>query len=263
MSKNDLETAAVDRRIVFALARGSMTPDAMSPGFLRLSNGGRTMKVSLQALARLARRGLIVRKSGLIELTREGVALARRLKSEVEPFREQHGEIETVSIAGPQGWTTVRINAAESPLAQLMRRKDRNGAAFLTEKEFAAGEKLRSDYTRGQIMPRIGANWETPISKGRRGAPASELADGAIAARQRVERAIDAVGPELSGVLIDVCCFLKGLEQVEAERRWPVRSAKLLLKSALGCLARHYDPNGSRRTGPILSWGTADFRPHL
>ena len=113
-------------------------------------------------------------------------------------------------------------------------------------------------------MPRLGANWDAAVATGRRGAPASDISDIALAARTRVEHAIDAVGPELAGVLVDVCCFLKGLETVEAERGWPVRSAKVVLKAALSALHRHYEPApATPRSARVLNWGTPGYRPQM
>ncbi|PYE88368.1 hypothetical protein C7477_10710 [Phyllobacterium leguminum] len=177
-------------------------------------------------------------------------------------------DICTVMVEIDGEMQAVSINLAESPLSQLYRRKGADGKPFLTAEEFVAGERLRADFTRGNLMPRTSANWETGVGgRNRTGANGTaELTDAALASRFRVQKAIDAVGPELSGVLVDVCCFLKGLETVERERLWPVRSAKLLLKAALGALDRHYH----QRSGPskpgsqtIVQWGTEDYRPQI
>lgn len=163
----------------------------------------------------------------------------------------------------------VVMNLSESPLARLFRMKSPDGGAFLSEGEFHAGEKLRADFTRGSMMPSVSARWGMGASgtgcshKGAGGF--AEMTDIALASRQRVERALNAVGPELSGVLLDVCCFLKGLETVERERQWPVRSAKIMLKTALAMLDRHYNPPSAKpgSGNNIQHWGTEDYRPAM
>lgn len=163
------------------------------------------------------------------------------------------------------------INLDESPLAWLARRKDKDGKPLLSDAEVNAGERLRADFWFAQMTPRITANWSNVSSQagGRRSAPGHgvELADHVIAARERVRLALATVGPELAGVLIDVCCHLKGLEVTEKSSGWPQRSGKIILQIALRHLARHYgfEASGSANASRARAshWGTADYKPKI
>jgi hypothetical protein len=162
---------------------------------------------------------------------------------EIDPFRGQHLALAQRQIATQLGRTNVTVDESESPLAWLARRRGRDGRALIEPHQLQAGERLRADFTRANLMPRTTSNWESPISPKRRGAGgdrSSAFTETMIAARQRVHQALDAVGPEFSGLLLDVACFLKGLEDIERERAWPARSAKVVLQLALDRLARHY-----------------------
>lgn len=228
-----------------------------------LAGDGWQMRAARDVLRRLAGAGLLIRAAAGLRLSAEATALVRRLDSPDDPFRAQHMDVELRQTDTPDGAVLAKVNLGESPLALLTRQRTRDGKTFLAACEFDAGERLRRDFTRAGMMPRLGADWSRPIASGRRAGGTADMADGAIAARLRVERALDAAGPELSGVLIDVCCFLKGLGVVEHERGWPVRSAKLMLKAALGCLSRHYDPppRSSTPRRSMQFWGADGFRP--
>ncbi|TCT02975.1 DUF6456 domain-containing protein [Aquabacter spiritensis] len=130
----------------------------------------------------------------------------------------------------------LEMNLAESPLAWLALRKGRDGAPLIAPAQLAAGERLRCDFTRAGLTPRVTTNW----SAAGRGGGIEAFSDVVLAAKARVNAALAAVGPELSGVLLDVCCFLKGLEAVEQERGWPARTGKVVLGLGLDRLAAHY-----------------------
>jgi hypothetical protein len=134
------------------------------------------------------------------------------------------------------------VNVAESPLSWL---RSRAGGEYLTAEEFDAGERLRADFTLAQLQPRMTVDWDRPFGSGG-GNGTEDAAASALAARERVARALASAGPGLSDVLISVCCFLQGLEDSEKRLQWPRRSAKLVLKFALQRLAAHY---GLRASG--------------
>jgi hypothetical protein len=141
----------------------------------------------------------------------------------------------------------VTVDESESPLAWLARRRGRDGKSLIAPQQLQAGERLRADFTCANLMPSTTSNWTSPFGSGRRGAGDAVSTDAMIAARQRVRRALEAAGPEFAGLLVDVCCFLKGLEDVERERRWPQRTAKVVLQLGLDSLARHYGYAGELR----------------
>jgi hypothetical protein len=150
-----------------------------------------------------------------------------------------------------------------------LKRRAKDGRALLTEPQFAAGERLAADFRRAQLLPRITANWSAaaPGARTRRAAPGAgvEISDSAVAARQRFHAALDAVGPELAGVLLDVCCFATGLEATGRAAGWPRGTSRVVLDLALTRLARHYGLIAPERpaAGRLRHWGDTDYRPTI
>lgn len=198
---------------------------------------------------------------GLVVWSGEGSA--RRLLA-TEPG--SHAVPAVVQVEG--GRQEVMLDERESPLLWLHRRPGKDGKPQISAEEFAAGERFRSELTLARMMPRTTMNWDASLvpdgsGAGSRGPAAAS--DAAIAARQRVRLTCDRLGPDLSGLAIDVCGFLKGLDQVERERGWPARSAKVVLRLALKALASHYgiaaSPSLGKRRPSV--WRGENARPHL
>ena len=179
----------------------------------------------------------------------------RRCANRSEPFQAQHQDRKFVNVQNDGRTQTVLVNDAESPLAWLVKRRGKNGKALINAAQFDAGERLREDFWFAQMSPRVTASWSVSAPQGsrRRGAASgSDMTDHVIAAKARVDAALRSVGPELAGVLIDVCCHMNGLEATEKSNGWPQRSGKIVLVLALSSLARHYGMSGG---GGISGFG--------
>jgi hypothetical protein len=178
----------------------------------------------------------------------------------------------TVAITDPQGRTiAAERREAECALDWLRGRKDQSGQPLISEEQFAAAERLRSDYTLARMEQQTTADWETPIESGLRDRSGSQsyipLSDRTLAAKQRLYGALSHVGPELSGILLEVCCMASGLENAERLLGLPRRSGKPILQIALTRLARHYGllPDEAPRLpeGRLHHWATPDYRPQI
>ncbi len=166
----------------------------------------------------------------------------------------------------------VEVNLRENPLMWLARRKDAQGRPYLEPHHVASGEKLRRDFETASMQPKITASWNAALVASDRSRLKSgprdpyPFTDMILTARQRVHRALEAIGPELADVVLAVCCLGHGIEAAERALSWPRRSARLVLRIALERLAAHYGlrpvrDDAAPRWRSALTWHAEDGRP--
>lgn len=227
-------TGVVERRLAQAFALKD---------WITCRKAGRVTSYELSATGRSALKRMLEEE----EAGRQGMAEAAM------PFAAQHGAWETRVLPGSEGKTRLRYNLAESPVAVLGRRRDKDGKPFLEADLVTAAERLREDFELSQMGPRVAQNWERFLTGGDRGhfQPDAGLAEGPRAARDRVALALRDLGPGLGDVALRVCCFLEGIEAAERRMGWAARSGKIVLRIALQRLRRHYDETYGR-SGPLI-----------
>jgi len=138
--------------------------------------------------------------------------------------------------SGTRSTRSVTVNLTESPLGWLFAR------GFVTKRQFEAGERLRNDWERAELSPRVTMIWDAaPITSARSGsAPARDPRDAQIDARRRFHAAVDSAGPGLSDILWRVVCAGEGMREAETALGWPARAGKLVLSFALDRIATFY-----------------------
>ena len=221
-------TAVLDRKVAHAFALKD---------WIQTAKQGR---VSIYTITEAGKSAL----KRLIEEDRKRRRAPMEMAEAATPFLAQHQLWGEKPVEQDDGSIRkMRINLAESPLAMLARRKGADGNPFLTMDLVQAGEKLREDFERAQMGPRVAQNWDRFLTGGDRGSGFSDggIGEGPSAARDRVARAVDDMGPGLADVVMRVCCFLEGLESAEKRLGWSARSGKIVLKIGLQRLLKHYN----------------------
>jgi hypothetical protein len=131
---------------------------------------------------------------------------------------------------------SVTINAAESPLGWLL------AHGHVSQRQYDAGERLRTDWERAQLAPRVTMAWDSaPVARERGGsAIGPDLTGAQLDAKRRFEEAVSSAGPGLSDILWRVVCAGEGMRQAESALGWPARAGKLVLTFALDRVANYY-----------------------
>ena len=249
----------------------AIAPDMEKAVVMREFPDGRTARTGVVernvAQAFALKDWIVIRKSGRVtsyELSATGRSALKRMMDAEEagraglaeasaPFAAQHREWGEREIGGAEGPRRMRYNLAESPVAILGRRRDKDGRVFLDADLVEAAERLREDFELAQMGPRVAQNWERFLTGGDRGGFRAESGgdQGPRAARDRVALALRDLGPGLGDVALRVCCFLEGIEAAERRMGWAARSGKIVLRIALQRLRRHYDETYGR-SGPLI-----------
>ena len=161
-----------------------------------------------------------------------GIKPQQRLLSE-RPIEAGIAKERTANERPPR---SVTVNAVESPLGWLLAR------GLVTRRQYDAGERLRADWERAQLAPRITMSWDAaPVARGRGGSTIGpDLNAAQIDAKRRFHDAVAAAGPGLADILWRVVCAGDGMREAETALGWPARAGKLVLTFALDRVAAYY-----------------------
>jgi hypothetical protein len=256
------------RRLVESGSVLAFAPDMEKAVVMREFPDGHTARTAVVertiAQAFALKDWIVCRKPGRVatyEISTVGrAALKRMIGTEAQgfaeaatPFGEQHRDWGERAVEADGTARRIRYNLAESPVAVLGRRRDKDGKLFLEPELVAAAERLREDFELAQMGPRVAQNWERFLTGSDRGGfrADSGLPEGGRAARDRVAAALRDLGPGLGDVALRVCCFLEGIEAAEQRLGWAARSGKVVLRIALQRLLRHFD-EAYGRSGPLI-----------
>lgn len=148
----------------------------------------------------------------------------------------ERGIASDLEEAGFHPARSVTVNAAEAPLGWLFAR------GLVSRRQYDAGERLRCDWERAQLAPRVTMSWDSaPVASGRGGsAPAPDLAGSQLDAKRRFDAAVASAGPGLADILWRVVCAGEGMRDAETALGWPARAGKLVLTLALDRVAEFY-----------------------
>lgn len=151
---------------------------------------------------------------------------------EPTPERYQHGDVIIPVATDIPGVRAPRIETQTVIDRYRMATKKRK--PLITRRQHEAAVRLYADWYNSGSAPRVVASYEHQIPG------AGDQSDRQIRARDRYERAIQAVGIRLSGVLTHVCLHDLSVSSWARQKGYAPQAGMAALHLALDTLADHY-----------------------
>ena len=217
----------------YLVRRGEMTREAGRKG--RTSSGGRVFSLPVAQVRRLVADGVLHLEADRCRPTDAAPCWLKRQLAGEGNHAAQHRRIRSTPLA-PQ------VNDLEGVLGRLASPSGKDAQAFLSPHHLAAARHVTDLFQRARMVPRMTMSYDPARIRAPgngRNLPLSP-AESAGDASRKLQDCLGSLPSECAGVVRDVCGFQKGLQQVEFERQWPRRSAKLILRVGLGLVADHF-----------------------
>lgn len=131
--------------------------------------------------------------------------------------------------------------SGELPDPILRLAKGQQAQPFLLDHHLEAARRLAALFWKARLNQRVTMSYDpTRIGNKAGGAPQGDMALSVAEARGQLNRLALALPQDCWAVLSDVCGYQLGLQDIETQRQWPRRGAKLVLRIALEQLAERW-----------------------
>jgi hypothetical protein len=219
-------------RFVHAVHRSRLGAQWNGSTYCVDSTDGKKQSLPDDRVKELSSMGVLVENNGIVRTTETCLNWIRRQLSDTDQFAQQHRQCE-IDKKG------ICRNVLADPLLKLG--NERGARGFLLPHHVVAAQRVSEWGERACLEQRTTMSYNpTPVAKSTSGrSSAASINDMAAKARKSLAGIYAIMPRECADTLIDVCVFDKGLQKIEVERRWPRRSAKLVLRIGLEHLAHH------------------------
>jgi hypothetical protein len=185
---------------------------------------------------------LQLRAQGVVSIKQNGQVIARpEARAWLKRKRLAKAQSEAMKNVANTATAIISANDTITRLAKVPCKAVKGEGAFLAPHHVETANRISALVQKAQIRAHITQNLDAlAMPKQSGNGSAAEIGDFAMDCRNQLTALLDILPNDCARVLLDVCGFDKGLQQIEFEMQWPRRSAKLVLRMALDHAANHW-----------------------